>query len=151
MSERHTVTLHHIITAYNDMFDHMDGVMRPLAKKRTQWKEDLFFTVKSAQQELSNYFAEVTPMTAMLLTSEHSIDRFRKLRSFRKWEHRRDIHPEDETSYTTQYQDAFLKDEENKYCTTNRHVPVNKLDTVQSSYLVPSAMDSGSYQSSIDL
>jgi len=27
MSKRHTVTLHHIITVYNDMFDHMDGVM----------------------------------------------------------------------------------------------------------------------------
>jgi hypothetical protein len=32
MSKRHTVTLHHIITVYNDMFDHMDGVMRALAK-----------------------------------------------------------------------------------------------------------------------
>jgi hypothetical protein len=27
MSKRHTVTLHHVITVYNDMFDHMDGVM----------------------------------------------------------------------------------------------------------------------------
>ena len=27
MSKRHTVTLHHIITVYNDMFSHMDGVM----------------------------------------------------------------------------------------------------------------------------
>jgi hypothetical protein len=48
MSKRHTVTLHHVITVYNDMFDHMDGVMRGLAKKKTPWKEDLFFTVKLA-------------------------------------------------------------------------------------------------------
>jgi len=27
MSKRHTVTLHHVITVDNDMFDHMDGVM----------------------------------------------------------------------------------------------------------------------------
>jgi len=27
MSKRHTVTFHHVITVYNDMFDHMDGVM----------------------------------------------------------------------------------------------------------------------------
>jgi len=46
MSKRHTVTLHHVITVYNDMFDHMDDVMRALAKKKTQWKEDLFFAVK---------------------------------------------------------------------------------------------------------
>jgi len=35
MSKRHTVTLHHVITVYNDVFDHMDGVMRALAKKKT--------------------------------------------------------------------------------------------------------------------
>jgi len=48
MSKRYTVTLHYVITVYNDMFDHMDGVMRALAKKKTQWKEDLFFAVKLA-------------------------------------------------------------------------------------------------------
>jgi len=31
MLKRHTVTLHYVITVYNDMFDHMDGVMRALA------------------------------------------------------------------------------------------------------------------------
>jgi hypothetical protein len=36
MSKRHTATLHHVITVYNDMFDHMDGVMQALAKKNTQ-------------------------------------------------------------------------------------------------------------------
>jgi hypothetical protein len=34
------VTLQQVITVYNDMFDHMDGIMRALAKKKTQWKED---------------------------------------------------------------------------------------------------------------
>jgi hypothetical protein len=48
MSKKHTVTLHHVITVYNDMFDHMDGVMRALATKKPQWKEDLFFGVKLA-------------------------------------------------------------------------------------------------------
>ena len=53
MSKRHTVTLHHVITVFNDMFDHMDGVMRALAKKKTPWKEDLFFAVKFPRQKLS--------------------------------------------------------------------------------------------------
>jgi hypothetical protein len=35
MSKRHGVSFHHIITVYNDMFDHMDGVMRAVAKKKT--------------------------------------------------------------------------------------------------------------------
>jgi hypothetical protein len=35
------------------MFDHLDGMMRALVKKMTQWKEDLFFAVKFGQQKLS--------------------------------------------------------------------------------------------------
>jgi hypothetical protein len=42
MSKRHKVTLDHVITVYNDIFDHMVGVMRTLAKKNTPGKEDLF-------------------------------------------------------------------------------------------------------------
>jgi len=50
MSKRHTmVTLHHVITVYNDMFNHMDGILRALDKKKTQWREDLYFTVKFAR------------------------------------------------------------------------------------------------------
>jgi len=33
------VTLHHVITVYNDMSDHMDGIMQALARKKTKWKE----------------------------------------------------------------------------------------------------------------
>jgi len=36
MSKSHTVTLPHLITKYNDMFDHMDGVMGVLTEKKTQ-------------------------------------------------------------------------------------------------------------------
>jgi len=150
MSKRHTVTLHHVITVYNNMFDHMDDVMRALAKKNTQWKEDLFFAVKLARQKLSKYYAKVTPTTGMLLISAHILDPFRNLRSFRKWNTGMDINPEDKTSYTTQYQEAFLKYVENEYCAKHRHVPVNTLETVLSSNLVPSATASGSYQSSFD-
>jgi len=150
MSKWHTVTLHHVITVYNDVFDHMDSVMWALAKKKTQWKEDLFFAVKLARQKLSKYYAEVTPTTGMLLISAHILDPFRKLRLFRKWDKGMDIDPEDETSYTTQYQEAFLKYVENEYCAKHWRVPVNKLETVPSSNLVPSATASGSYQSSSD-
>ena len=83
-SKRHTVTLHHVITVYNDMFDHMDGVMRALATKKPQWKEDLIFAVKLARKKISKYYAEVTPTTGMLLISAQIHDPFRKLRSCRK-------------------------------------------------------------------
>jgi hypothetical protein len=132
------------------MFDHMDGVMRALAKKKTPWQEDLFFAVKLARQKLSKYYAEVTPTTGMILISAHILDPFKNLQSFRKWDKGMDINPEDDTSYTTQYQEAFLKFVENEYCAKHRHVPVNKLETVPSCNLVPSATASGSYQSCFD-
>ena len=116
MSMRHTVTLHHIITVYNDMFDHMDGMMQALARKKTPWKEDWFFAVKLTRQKLSKYYTEVTPMMGILLISAHILDSFWKLRSFRKWDKGLDINPEDETFYTSQYQEGFLKYVENEYC-----------------------------------
>jgi len=66
------------------------------------------------------------------------------------WDKGIDINPEDESSYTTQYQEASLKYVENQYCAKHRHVPVNKLEMVPSCNLVPSATASGSYQSSLD-
>jgi len=53
MSKRHTVTLNHVITVYNHMFDHMDGLMRALAKIKTEWKEGLFIPVKFVRRKLS--------------------------------------------------------------------------------------------------
>jgi len=85
------------------MFDHMDGVMRALAKMKTQWKEDLFFAMKFLRQKLSKYYTEVPPMNSMLLSSAHLLDSFGKLQSFWKWDKGMDINPEDETSYTNQY------------------------------------------------
>jgi hypothetical protein len=108
------------------MFDHMDGVMRALAKKKTQWKEDLFFAVKLARQKLSKYYPQATPSSGKLLISAHILDPFCKLKSLRKWDKGMDINPEDETSYTTQYQWVFLKCVQNEYCTNHQRVPVNK-------------------------
>jgi len=150
MSKRHTITLHNVITVYNDMFDHMDGVMRALAKKKTQWKEDLFFAVKYARQKLSKYYTEVTPTTGMLLITAHILDPFWKLRSFRMWDKGMDINPEDKTSYTTQYQEAFLKYMENEYCVKHRRLPVIKSDNTLNNNLSSFEMASRSGQSSYD-
>jgi hypothetical protein len=109
ISKRHTVTFHHVITVYNDMFHYMDGVMRALAKIKTQWKEDLFLAVKLTRQKLSKYYASVTPTMGLLLISSHTLDPIGKLRSFRKLDKGTDINPGDEPSYTTQYQQAILK------------------------------------------
>jgi len=61
-----------------------------------------------------------------------------------------DINPEDETSYTTQYQEAFLKYVENEYCDKHRRVPVNKLQRLPSSNHISSATALRSCQSSFD-
>jgi len=122
MSKRHTVTLHHVITVYNDMFDYMDGVMQASAGKKTLWKKDLFFAVKLARQKLSKYYAVVTPTTGTHLISAHILDPFHKLRSFIMWDKRMVMTHEDEPSYTTRYQEAFLKYVQNEYCAKHQRV-----------------------------
>jgi len=59
-----------------------------------------------------------------------------------------DINPLDQTFYTSQYQEAFLKCVENECCVKHRRVPVKKLESLPSSNLIPSATASGSCQSS---
>ena len=71
----------------------------------SEWNEDLHFAVKFMQQKLLKYHAEVTPTTGMLLISAHRLDPFRMLRLCRKGEKGMNINPEDETFYTTQYQE----------------------------------------------
>jgi len=49
MLKSHTITLHHVITVYNDMCEQMDGVLHALAKKKTHQKEDVYFIMKFAR------------------------------------------------------------------------------------------------------
>jgi hypothetical protein len=115
-----------------------------LAKKETEWKEDLFFAVKCARQKLSKYYTEVTPMTGMLLILAYILD------PFLKWDKGMDINPEDETSYTTQCQEALLKYVENEYCAKHRRLPVTKLKNPPNNNFNSSGMASRSGQASYD-
>jgi hypothetical protein len=47
------------------MFDHVDGFMGALAKKKTQWNEDWYFAAMWTCQTLSQECAEVTPTMCM--------------------------------------------------------------------------------------
>jgi len=76
ISKSHMGTLHHIITGYNDMFNHMDGVMQALPPMMTQWMEDLYFAVKFVRQKLSNYWAEPTQKAGKILMWAHILDAF---------------------------------------------------------------------------
>jgi hypothetical protein len=137
MSKSHTFTLHHAITVYNDMSDHMDGVTLVFAKKMTQLKEDLNFAVKFGRQSLSKYYSEVTPITSLHLISVHIIDPFRTLQLFRKWDNGMDINLDDETLYTIQYQELFLIYVENIYCAKHQGLFVNKPKRVACNDLSP--------------
>ena len=150
MSKRHTITLHHIITVYNDMCDDMDGMMQTMAKKKTQSKEDIFFAVQFAWQNLSKYYTEVTPTAGVILLSAHMLDPFWMLRSFRNCDKATDIKPEDETSYTTQYTEALLMYVENKYCAKHKCLPVTKPKNIPNNNLMFSTMPSRSAQSCYD-
>jgi len=128
----------------------MVGLMWALTKKKTQRKEDLYFAIKFSSQKLSKYYTEETPTTGMLLIRVQILDCFWKLQLFRKWDKGMDINLDDEISYTTQYQEAFLKYVENKDCAKHRHLPVTKPENILNNNFVSSAMDSSSVQSSYD-
>jgi hypothetical protein len=133
------------MTAYNDMFNYIDGVLRALAKKKTQLTEDLVFTVKLAPQKLSNQYAEVTPTTGILLISAQIFDPFQKLQSVRNWDKEMDIIPVNVTSYTTQYQLAIWNYAENEYSAKHRCVPVIILPSLPCFNPVLSGTSSGRY------
>jgi len=65
----HMVTLHPVITAYNNMFNHMDGIMRAFAKNQTDRKHDRDFIANYAWQMLSKIYAHVAPPIGTLLIS----------------------------------------------------------------------------------
>ena len=121
----------------------MDGIMSALANEKTRWKEDMLFNVKFARQKMSYYYAEVTPTMGMHLTSVPILNLFGKLRQFWKSDKKMDINPEDESSYTTQYEEAFLKYVENEYSANHRCLPVMKTDSLLSTKLFPSTTASG--------
>jgi len=72
------------------------------------------------------------------------------LRSFRKWNKELEINPEDNTSYTTQYHEAFLKYVENENCTKLRRLSVTNHEKLRCNEFIPSATAFQSGQSSFD-
>ena len=59
-----------------------------------------------------------------------------------------EINPDDETSYTTQYQGAFLKNVENEYYAKHQRLPVRKPKIIPNRNLVSSGIPSTSGQPS---
>jgi len=126
------------------MFNHKDGIMQALAKKKTQSKEDLFFAARLARWKLSKSDAYVATAMGMHLGLQHMLDPVRTLRSFGMWDKWMDIQPQNKTSSITRFQEPFLKDVENEYCAKHRRVPVNTYKSVPISYLGPSSTASRS-------
>jgi len=91
-------------------------------------------------------------MTGMMLISANILDPFQTLQSFSKWDKGMVINREHETSYTTQYQEAFLMNVENKYCAKHCRLPVtesnNKTINIVSFYAMASRFGKASDVSS---
>jgi len=87
----------------------------------------------------------------MIPISANIHDLFRKLRSCRKWEKGMDINPGDETSYTTQYQEVFLKYVDNEYFDKHQCVSVNEHLSLPRINNIPSGTIPGSCWSFLDI
>jgi len=149
MSKQHTVTLYHVRNATNVMFNHLDGILWALGQQK-KCKEELYFAVKFACQKLSKWYIDVSPMMGIHLISANILDSFQMFWLCRKWDEGMHSDPEDETSYTTQFQKAFLKYAVNEYCAKHQHLPIIKPESVPNNNLFSSTMASRSGQSSYD-
>ena len=89
-------------------------------------------------------------MTGRRLISAVIPEPFRMLLSFMKWDKAININPEDETSYSIQYQEGFLKYVLNKYCANHRRLPVFKPENILHGNVFPCALASGFGQLSFD-
>lgn len=119
MSKRHTVTLHRVISIYNEMFDHMEGAINVLKTKQTTWKKDIYHAVQAAHQKLQKYYSNVTPESGLLLILAALLDPFRKAKTFKGWDSKMNIDYRDPASYTFQYTEAFLRYWEANYILSN--------------------------------
>jgi len=146
MSKRHTITPHHTLPIPNIMFNYMDGVMLALAKKKIEWKQDLYSAVKCVREIISQYDAEVTPTTGMVLVFARILNPFQMLPLFMRWGKGMDTNPEDQTPYATQSQEAFLRYAVNEYCAKHQVISVITPEHVPGSNLFPSVIASWSGQ-----
>jgi len=80
----------------------------------------------------------------------HILNPFFRLRALRKWDQGMDINPGNETSYTIQCHEAFLKYVENEYSAYHRLLSVDKPKKIPSNNFFPSTMTSASAQSTFD-
>jgi hypothetical protein len=105
---RRRVTLNHIITVYNDVFDHFDSVLDALKSKKAQWQIDLREATQAARTVMMKYYDEIRPGAGTLIILGHILDPFRKIKAFKKWDIREGGKPSDEDSYTAQNRQVFL-------------------------------------------
>src|SRR5437588_8939239 len=56
MSKWRTITLHRVISIYNDIFDHMESVSKALTKKKLQWKREFHHAIRYVRTKLRKYY-----------------------------------------------------------------------------------------------
>jgi len=128
----------------------MDSIMCAVGMKWTQLNDDWYFTVEFARQKLSNYCAEVTLTTGILLNSEFSIEPCERFCSFRKWEKGLNINPQDMTSHTAKYHKALEQNVANKYCAKHRRISGIQHEKIPGTNSFPCMKNSQFVQSSFN-
>jgi hypothetical protein len=51
-------TVHQVLDVYNDLFDHLDEQEAKLARKRIQWKVQMWAGIREAHKKLSEYYSQ---------------------------------------------------------------------------------------------
>lgn len=58
LSQTKEVTVHNIFRVYNQLFDHLEGSIQRLKKKKVPWKQAMLHALNAGQEKLRLYYSK---------------------------------------------------------------------------------------------
>lgn len=88
LSKTKDVTIHLVFKIYNNLFEHLDGSIAQLQRKKLPWKQNMLTALKAARQKLRDYYAKTEDMHGHLYAIGTALAPDTKLQFFSgpKWE-----------------------------------------------------------------
>lgn len=92
LSSNTSCNIHHVFELYNDLFEHIEGAIERLSRKRAGWKKQLIPALRSAESKLRQYYGKTRDSHGKLAAAAIVMDPVQKLTTFESsiWDDERD-------------------------------------------------------------
>ncbi|KAJ5249580.1 hypothetical protein N7524_011896 [Penicillium chrysogenum] len=115
LSKTKDVTIHLVFKIYNNLFEHLDGSIAQLQRKKVPWKQNMLTAPKAARQKLRDYYAKTEDMHGHLYAIGSILAPDTKLQFFSgpKWENNwRGIYRQSIGEYFEPYKQSLAETQE---------------------------------------